>query len=163
MRSATPCLAALRRATARASGLRSVAVTRAPLCCLATATAMAPEPVPMSRMLGSASGFARRQALVDQRLGVRPRDQHGGADLELQREELLAADQVRHRAAFEPLADQLLEARPLLVAWPAPRSACTARCACSPGRGSAAPRRPVAANSEPFWARNCAVQSSSRP
>ena len=50
MRSSTPCSFALSLAISRASGDMSVAITRQPGRFLATAIAIAPEPVQMSAM-----------------------------------------------------------------------------------------------------------------
>ena len=103
------------------------------------------------------------QALVDDALGVRPRDEHGRADLELQREELLAADEVGDRAALDAACGPARGSAAGRRRRPPPRSACTGRCACSRGRGPAAPRASRRGDSQPFCARNCVVQSSSRP
>lgn len=62
-RSATPCRAALSRATAIASGATSVATIRAVVTCLAIATAMAPEPVPTSSRRIPA-GEARQRSIA---------------------------------------------------------------------------------------------------
>lgn len=59
MRSATPCFAAFRFATASASGEISVAVTWASFFQCARLIAMHPDPVPMSSTVGAVSGFKR--------------------------------------------------------------------------------------------------------
>jgi hypothetical protein len=49
---------------------------RGSLC--ASATAIAPEPVPTSTMLGALKPAAKFNDLLDQVLGLRPRNQHVG-------------------------------------------------------------------------------------
>ena len=57
-----------------------------------------------------ADGGQPRQRLVDQRLGVGARHQHARVDVELDAEELLLADDVRHRLARLAALDQLAHA-----------------------------------------------------
>ena len=49
----------------------------------------------------------------DERLGLRPRHEHRGRDLERQQVEVARADEVRHRPARDPPLDQFAKARSL--------------------------------------------------
>ena len=114
IRSATPCASAFSRATARAAGLMSMAVTRQSGRCLADADgddAAARAHVGDGRRLlrpADPAYLARSSANQPdhEQLGLRPGDQHVGRDPERERVELATAHQIGHRRAFGPAADQ---------------------------------------------------------
>ena len=114
-RPASPRRSAFSRATASAARETSVAVTCAFGRSLASASATAPEPVPMSRIRSSASRCGQQlERGLDQRLGLGARRQHVRRHRERQRPELLAADQLGHRHALvRAPAHQLAKARAL--------------------------------------------------
>ena len=91
----------------------SQAVTRAPGSSLASARAIAPEPVPTSSTAGAGHRLEQLEAQADQLLGLGPWDQHPAVDREIERAKAPAAKDVGDRlraaaARHQPLdRDQL--------------------------------------------------------
>ena len=100
-----PRRAALRRATSTAPSRRRRPRRATNGFSAASARAMQPEPVPTSRASGSgrrprpAADRQRLERHVDQRLGLGPRDEHVGRDLELERAKGAPAADVGDRLA----------------------------------------------------------------
>ena len=59
---------------------RRCPVTRAPGCSSAIASAIAPDPVPTSSTRGASSAVEQREAALDDRLGLRARDERAAVD-----------------------------------------------------------------------------------
>ena len=78
------------------------------------AMARLPEPTPISTNARLVHRLGKLQAFDDDVLAIGPRDQHRRRDLQLQSVKFLAPDQIRHRAAFQPLADQIAKLLPNL-------------------------------------------------
>ena len=100
---------ALCRVHAMAPGSRSTAVTRAPGCSCAIASARAPEPLPRSTTIGPSSAGQPVERPAGQLLGLRPGHEDAGADGELEVAERGAAGQVLQRHAVGPLLEERAE------------------------------------------------------
>ena len=74
---------------------------------------MHPDPVPRSSTVGRGERLEEPSGFEDERLGLRPRDEDGGRDLERQQVELARPDEVRDRPALDAALDQFAEPRPL--------------------------------------------------
>ena len=74
---------------------------------------MHPDPVPRSRTVGAVSGLRYAERFEDERLGLGPRDEDRGRDLERQQVEVARADEVRDRPARDAALDQFAKACPL--------------------------------------------------
>ena len=110
IRSARPCGPAFASATARASGLMSIATNRAVLWCWAQARARQPEPVPTSTHAGRLDApwsAARNSTTTNSESGRGIRT--AGETVRGERVELLAADEVGHRHPLGAAADQVAE------------------------------------------------------
>ena len=110
MRLASPWRAAFDAATSSAAAERSTAVTCAWGRWWASAMAMAPEPVPTSRMRSGARNQLGLYHLVDdcfdQLLGLGARDEDGGRDAEREPIELLFAGDVLDRLVGKTALNQ---------------------------------------------------------
>ena len=83
-RRSSPVRSAFSRASSSASAETSIAVTRAPGCSSAIASAIAPVPVPTSRTRGASSPCRRASAALDDDLGLGTRDQRAAVDRQRQ-------------------------------------------------------------------------------
>ena len=96
-------------ATASASADVSVPTTRAPGCSSAIASAIAPDPSPMSSTRGSAQIRDQLEAALDEHLGLGPRDQDAGIDGQRQPPEPPLSEHVRERLPRRATRDELAE------------------------------------------------------
>ena len=116
MRAATPCRAALRRATSRAAGEISVAKILRVWQLVGQRHGQATRAgayVGHGQRIGTPRAQAGQRDL-DHVLGFRPRNQHTGIYFEFQSPEFLPPGEILHRRARRPLLDELGEAGSLI-------------------------------------------------
>ena len=103
---ASPVRAAFSDASASASGEKSNPVTTALGCSSATASAIAPHPVPTSSTLGAPHPVEQDERAFDEHLGLGPRDESPGVDVQRQTPEPPLAEDVLKRLASATADDE---------------------------------------------------------
>ena len=136
-----PVRSAFSRASSSASGDASIAVTRAPGCSSAIASAIAPVPVPTSSTCRLVDPAQQLEAPSNDYLGLRARDQRPPVDGQRQPAKAPLPEQIRDRLALARAARRGRGKRRAPPCSAAGRGRCRARSASCRACGRAAARR----------------------
>ena len=142
--------------------LRDVAAARpgAGVLLGASASAIAPDPVPTSRTAGAANSVEQRQAAIDDQLGLGARHEHARVDVDVQPRNPQRPSDVGHRLPLAAAAHELAAGRQLGLGQRPVEVRCRARPAPGRAHGRAAARRRAGRWGCP-WRSRCAVERRS--